>query len=140
MNRRRFIQTLSAATAVPALPALPATTPIAVPNAARFWAIYMTSMHGDVTPGMLTQMTGLAPATTKAIRAKLIADKVISPIGFVRKGIASSMVAKPVHKSTSTARKVFDYITLDEDRPQATSPVESNTTPPDDNETPDRQA
>ena len=140
MNRRKFIQTLGAASVVPALPALPATTPVAVPNAARFWAIYMTNLHGDVTPRMLTQMTGLAPATTKAIRAKLIADKVISPIGFMRKGIASTMVAKPVHKSHSATRKVFDCITLDENEPHDPSSVEADVALPDNIETPDPQA
>lgn len=104
MNRRDFTRTLMAAIAAPAMPlpamAKPAT--VAVPNAARFWAIYMTRLHGDVTPGMLTQMTGLDPSQTSAIRAKLVADNVISPTGFIRKGIASQTFTGP-QKSTKDA-------------------------------------
>jgi len=65
MNRREFTKSLAAAFTLPALPlpAISAAQPVTVTKAARFWAIYMTHMHGDVTPGMLT----LKALTPKAL-------------------------------------------------------------------------
>ncbi len=119
MNRRHFLQSLSAAATIPALPALPAAAPVAIPNSARFWAIYMTRLHGDVTPGMLTQMTGIAPASAKAIRAKLIADKVITPIGLMRKGIATALTHNTAEASPNLVQKAIDHVSVDDPAAEA---------------------
>ncbi len=108
MNRREFTRNMMAAMAAPALPlpALAKAQAVAVPKAARFWAIYMTHLHGDVTPGMLTQMTGIDPVQTTAIRAKLIADKVIAPVGFMEKSIAVQTIARSEAQTKSTLAKI----------------------------------
>jgi len=108
MNRREFTRNMLAAAATPALPlpALAKAQAVVVPKAARFWAIYMTHLHGDITPGMLTQMTGIAPAQTTAIRAKLIADNVISPTGFVRKSAAAQTLLRSQKQTEATLSKI----------------------------------
>lgn len=108
MNRREFTKSLAAAFTLPALPlpAISAAQPVTVTKAARFWAIYMTHMHGDVTPGMLTQMTGLDPVQTTAIRTKLIADKVISPTGFIRKSLATETITRSEQHIQDTLKRV----------------------------------
>ncbi len=93
------------APAVP-LPAMASAEAVVVPKAARFWAIYMTHLHGDVTPGMLTQMTGIDPSQTTAIRAKLVADKVISPTGFIRKSLASQTFARSQQQTQDTLARI----------------------------------
>lgn len=112
MNRREFTKSLAAAFVVPAIPlkAVAAAQPVNVTNAARFWAIYMTRLHGDVTPGMLTQMTGLDPVQTTAIRSKLVAENVISPTGFIRKGITSQTVLRPEGTSQNTLTDLKDRV------------------------------
>ena len=113
MNRREFTRNLIAVASVPALPVptIAKTQAVVVPKAARFWAIYMTHLHGDITPGMLTQMTGIAPAQTSAIRAKLIADKVISPTGFVPKGLAAQTIARSQKQTEDTLTKIKEQFT-----------------------------
>ena len=113
MNRREFTRNLLAAATIPALPvpAMAKAQTVVVPKAARFWAIYMTHLHGDITPGMLTQMTGIAPAQTTAIRAKLIADKVISPTGFVPKGLAAQSIARSQKQTEATLTKLKERFT-----------------------------
>ncbi len=115
MNRRQFTKSLAAAFAAPALPlpALGAPASAGIPNAARFWAIYMTRLHGDVTPGMLTQMTGIDPIETRAIRAKLLADKVISPTGFIRKGFASQTALQSDVEPRTRLKKLVDDVLED---------------------------
>ncbi len=108
MNRREFTRNMLAAAAVPALPvpSLAKAQAVVVPKAARFWAIYMTHLHGDVTSDMLTRMTGLAPAEATAVRAKLIADKVIAPTGFIRKSLAAKTIIRSEQQTQSTLAKI----------------------------------
>lgn len=111
MNRRRILQALAAATAVPALPAWPALSaqPVSsMSTAARFWAIYLTRLHGDVTPAMLSTMTGIAPDHASAIRTRLIADKVIRPTGLTGKAITAVRARRNVGDPLRTALNHFD--------------------------------
>lgn len=83
MNRRQFTSALGAVAAAPALPlkamtAAPATAG-AVPSAARFWAIYMTHLHGTVSAKTLSIMTGLDASVAQSHITSLISDGVIKP-------------------------------------------------------------
>lgn len=83
MNRRQFTTGLTAVAAAPALPlkaALPAAAPsVAVPNAARFWAIYMSHLHGTVSAKSIATMTGIGQAEAQRHLTTLLADGVIRP-------------------------------------------------------------
>jgi hypothetical protein len=91
MNRRQFTTSLSALFAAPALPlkALSAApvAATAVPNAARFWAIYMSQLHGTCTARTLSTMTGVDAATAQGYLSRMIGDGVITPTDIVRKAI-----------------------------------------------------
>lgn len=92
MRRRTFIQSLAAAFTLPAIgPALsvPAassavsagavSTGVAVPAKARFWAIYMSSLHGECTPQTLQNLLHIPGADAKKYIGQLIADGIIKP-------------------------------------------------------------
>jgi len=83
MNRRQFTSALGAAAAAPALPlkALTAAPAVAtaVPNTARFWAIYMSHLHGSVSAKTLSVMTGLDVSVAQSHLTKLLSDGVIKP-------------------------------------------------------------
>ena len=91
MNRRQFTTSLSTLFAAPALPlkaltAAPASG-TAVPNAARFWAIYMSQMHGTCTAHTLSTMTGIDASTAQGYLSRMIGDGVIKPTNIVSKAI-----------------------------------------------------
>lgn len=92
MRRRTFIQSLAAAFTLPAIgPALsvPAASSavsagavsagVAVPAKARFWAIYMSSLHGECTPQTLQNLLHIPGADAKKYIGQLIADGIIKP-------------------------------------------------------------
>ncbi len=92
MNRRRFIQSLVAVSAVPVAPALSLRTataaiPIAtaVPAKARFWAIYISALHGECTPETLQNLLHIPPVDAKSYIAKLITEGVIKPNPLLQK-------------------------------------------------------
>jgi len=129
MKRREFLTTATAAAAIPALPAIavPAATAAPVPNAARYWAIYMTNLHGDVSPGMLAKATGLSTAKAAAIRTDLIAANVLKPTRI----IASTTATKTVTQKNlmKSARKAFDaLLDQEQDVPAPTDPANDAST------------
>jgi len=87
MKRRIFIQSLAAAFSLPAVGALPMqsaaaslpTAAAAVPTKARFWAIYMSSLHGECTPQTLHNLLHIPKTDAKRYVSQLIADGVIKP-------------------------------------------------------------
>lgn len=100
MKRRTFIQSLAAVFALPAAPSLslpgasaavPAAT--AVPTQARFWAIYMSALHGECTPQTLTNLLHIPQVDAKRYVTQLIADGVIKPNPILQDAV--SELVKP---------------------------------------------
>ena len=86
MNRRRFIQSLAAVFTLPATPKLAlgsagavSGAAAAVPTQARFWAIYMSALHGECTPQTLQNLLHIPEVDSKRYIGQLIADGVIKP-------------------------------------------------------------
>lgn len=95
MNRRRFLQSLAAVFTLPAATtfsmgtataALPAAA--AVPTKARFWAVYMSALHGECTPKTLQNMLHIPEMDAKRYVSQLVADGVIKPNPLVQKSVA----------------------------------------------------
>ena len=85
MNRRQFTAGLGALAAAPGLPVKAlATAPAAgtIPNTARFWAIYMSHLHGVCTPEALAKISGVTVHTAKGYLSTLISDGVIKTTRF----------------------------------------------------------
>lgn len=87
MKRRTFIQSLAAVFTLPTVGALPLqsaaasipTAAAAVPTKARFWAIYMSSLHGECTPQTLHNLLNIPKVDANKYIGQLIADGVIKP-------------------------------------------------------------
>lgn len=68
---------------MPILPSMPAlafpgaSAAVVVPNQARFWAIYMSTMQGQVTPQTLEWALNIPAAEAKSYLSQLVADGVI---------------------------------------------------------------
>jgi hypothetical protein len=127
MNRRQFTTSLSALFAAPALPLKALTAaPVAataVPNAARFWAIYMSQLHGTCTARTLSTMTGLDTATAQGYLSRMIGDGVITPTDIVSKALnARSTNSKQPSQWKERAQKFL------EEKKQTTPTVEKITT------------
>lgn len=124
MKRRMFMGSLAAIAAVPALPALPAASApaIAVPTQARFWAIYMSALHGQCTPRTLQVALNIPAAEAKGYITQLIADGVIKPNRFAKAAFKEVMSRKPsklVEKAKDKIdQKVDDFLNVD-DEPEA---------------------
>lgn len=122
MNRRQFTTSLSALFAAPALPikaiaAAPAAT-TAIPNAARFWAIYMSQLHGTCSAGTLATMTGVDTATAQGYLTRMIGDGVITPTDIIRKAInTQTSNTKP---SSQWKERVQKFV--DDKKPTAATP------------------
>lgn len=104
MNRRRFIQSLAAMFTLPATPALSlpaagaaAPTIAAVPANARFWAVYISALHGECTPRALQNMLKIPASDAQNYLAQLVADGVIKPNPLLRH--AASELIKPKEDS-----------------------------------------
>ena len=100
MNRRRFIQSLAAVFTVPtgsvfALKpaAAAASSAVAVPTQARFWAIYITGLHGECTPQTLQNMLHIPEVDAKRYIGQLLADGVIKPTPVLQRAVTE--LAKP---------------------------------------------
>ncbi|MEL6966716.1 MAG: hypothetical protein AAGM04_04975 [Pseudomonadota bacterium] len=86
MNRRRFLQSAAALLALPAgaklslsAPALPVSSAAAVPNQARFWAIYMSGLHGECTPQALQTLLNIPATDANRYIGQLVAEGVLKP-------------------------------------------------------------
>ena len=86
MNRRSFIQSLTAALSLPANPllslrpaavAMPAA--VEVPVRVKSWAVYMSNLHGECTPLTLQRLLHIPEADAKTFVSRLIADGVLRP-------------------------------------------------------------
>ena len=100
MKRRRFIQSLAAVFTLPAVPGLslqPAAaasvSAAAVPAKARFWAIYITGLHGECTPQTLQNMLHIPEMDAKRYIGQLLADGVIKPTPVLQRAVTE--LAKP---------------------------------------------
>lgn len=109
MNRRRFIQSLAAVFTLPAAPKLAlgsagtaTTTAAAVPTQARFWAIYMSALHGECTPQTLQNLLHIPEVDSKRYIGQLIADSVIKPNPLLQNTVTE--LVKP--KDDSLVEKV----------------------------------
>jgi hypothetical protein len=54
----------------------------------RFWAIYMSGLHGECTPAALQQVAGIPAAEAKGYLTRLVADGVIRPNPLLSKTVA----------------------------------------------------
>lgn len=102
MKRRTFIQSLAAALSMPAAGSLTVTSAsasvptaaAAVPTKARFWAIYMSSLHGECTPQTLHNLLHIPKVDAKRYVSQLIADGVIKPNPLLQKTAAELVKSK----------------------------------------------
>ena len=101
MNRRSFIQSLTAVFSVPAHATLslqPAAAAIptaaAVPAKARFWAIYMSGLHGQCTPETLQKLLHIPEADAKSYIGRLTADGVIKPNPFLQTQVSQVLKSR----------------------------------------------
>lgn len=122
MNRRQFTTGLAAVASAPALPlraALPAaSTAAAVPNAARFWAIYMSHLHGSVSAKSISVMTGISQSEAQVHLTKLLADGVITPHNVFAQAAKATVQPKPSAKTEKPARwreRLNEYLTREEE-------------------------
>lgn len=109
MNRRKFIQSLAAVFALPAAPKLAvgsvgmaAPAVATVPKQARFWAIYMSALHGECTPQTLQNLLHIPEADSKRYVSQLITDGVIKPNPLLENAV--SELVRP--KDESFAQQV----------------------------------
>ncbi len=124
MNRRDFLTTATAAAAIPALPRLPFAKAAPATTSARYWAIYMTELNGDVTPATLGKMTGLTTSKAAELRSGLIAQNILKPTGFAA---TSPLPAKINPKSLlDKASKTLEHLTEEPPEPEATNPPLAN--------------
>lgn len=81
MNRRMFTKTLAAVFTLPALPApsFAAAPAVSVPSQARYWAIYMDSLHGTCTPKALQTMLNIPASQAEGYLSQMMLDGTIKP-------------------------------------------------------------
>lgn len=115
MNRRQFTQMFAAFFAAPAVPTGVVAAPqaSATPAAARFWAIYMTGLHGDVSPNALSQLSGLSVSQATSVRAELIRDNVINPTGLIKKVVSTAARSNPNSEQLSSFREFSEDLAKD---------------------------
>jgi hypothetical protein len=99
---------------VKALASLPAAS-AAIPNPARFWAIYMSHLHGTCSPQTLAKVTGIDASLTKGYLSRLLSEGVLSPPNMAAKVMSAQ--AKPTQKP-SGLRKRLDKFLSEADEPQ----------------------
>lgn len=78
------------------LPAATAALPTAaaVPTKARFWAIYMSSLHGECTPQALQNLLNIPGADAKRYVGQLVADGVLKPNPLLNKSVSQVFKSK----------------------------------------------
>jgi hypothetical protein len=119
MNRRQVTTGLGAIAAAPALPvkalaSLPATG-AAIPNPARFRAIYLSHLHGTCSPKTIYKVTGIDASITKGYLSRLLSEGVLSPPNMAAKVMSAQ--AKPAQKP-SGLRKRLDKFLKETDEPE----------------------
>ncbi len=145
MNRRRFIQSLAAVFTLPATPKLAlgsagavSGTAAAVPTQARFWAIYMSALHGECTPQTLQNLLHIPEVDSKRYIGQLIADGVIKPNPLLKNTVSElvkpkddSLVEKVKHrfekKTDASAAKpeLTEFTEKTDDEPEAQTELET---------------
>jgi hypothetical protein len=118
MNRRQFTTGLAAIAAAPAMPAkalasLPAAS-AAIPHPARFWAIYMSHLHGTCSPQALSKMTGIDPGVAQGYLSRLVSDGVLTPTNIVSKALSAQ--TKPIRQQSKLRERLNKFL---EDKPVA---------------------
>ena len=95
MKRRSFLQSLAAVFSLPvtsslALRPVTAAVPVAVqvPNQARFWAIYISALHGECTPKTLQNLLHIPERQATSYIGQLVADGVIKPTPLMKKAVS----------------------------------------------------
>ena len=147
MNRRRFIQSLAAVFSLPAVlapslraasAAIPAAT--SVPTQARFWAIYMSGLHGECTPQTLQNLLHIPATDAKRYVTSLIADGVIKPHGLLQSPV--SELIKPRENSLlDSVKERLDMKAQDEPvQPDVCDVVEPDESSDAEPEEPDEEA
>ena len=75
------MQMIGAALTIPMMPtpamAVAKPAAVAVPSQARYWAIYMNSLHGECTPRALQTMLNITPDQATSYLNQLVADGVV---------------------------------------------------------------
>lgn len=129
MDRRTFTQSLAALFAMPAIPVTAAAAPVAavatVPSQARFWAIYMSALHGTCTPRALQVMLNISASEAQGYLTQLIAQGVITPSNLSTGLKAHAAVAKREALTKPIKEKidrVVDQVVKD-DNPLAEDPI-----------------
>jgi hypothetical protein len=85
LNRRNFLQGLSAAAFVPALPALPVTAaPIAAAHTSiqYTWACYYAQMNNACSVSQITSALGVRPEVAQGLFDRLVTQNVITAPGL----------------------------------------------------------
>ncbi|MEO0329069.1 MAG: hypothetical protein AAF217_10800 [Pseudomonadota bacterium] len=104
MNRRRFLQSLVAVFSLPAganltmqpvFAAAPAA--VAVPTKARFWAIYISALHGECSPKTLQNMLHIPELDAKQYITQLISEGAIKQHPLLQKSVTE--LVKPKQES-----------------------------------------
>lgn len=121
MNRRKFIQSLAAAIALPVAPvhllrpavaALPAATPMvtasaaAVATKARFWTIYMYGLHGNCTPATLSTMLNIPETQARGFLNNLVADGTIRHEALLRNSLTKAMRTEGTAPNSELQKRV----------------------------------
>ncbi len=131
MNRRKFTQALGALFALPAIPAkaltaAPAAAATAIPNASRFWAIYMSQLHGTVSPATLANMTGISQSAARGHLSSMIADGVIKPQNLIQRAAQAKAPARARAENTKLElrEKLQKFAEKPVEAPKEIDPVE----------------
>ena len=95
MNRRRFLQSIAAVFSLPAMPSLSigstataSTAVSAVPTQARFWAIYMSGLHGECPPHALQSILNIPAVDAKKYVTQLVTEGVIKPNPLLQRSVS----------------------------------------------------
>ena len=120
MNRRQFTAGLGALAASPALPVKALTSApaaSAIPNTARFWALYMSHLHGVCTPEALAKISGITVNAASGYLKAMIGDGVITTTRM------TATVPKTTSKPTGLQKRLEKFKT---DRTAQKTPVSEN--------------
>ncbi len=109
MNRREFINSITAAAATTAMPmpsiAMRGASPV-VPAAAKHWASYMTQLHGTCTPGMLSTMINVEVGAAKGMLQTLIHQGYLRPVQIVAPQTGANTLAQANQKIGDAVKRV----------------------------------
>ncbi len=110
MNRRQFTARLAALAAAPALPVkVLASAGTTIPNPARFWAIYMSHLHGTCPPVSLAKVTGVSPSIARGYLSRLVAEGVLTPSNVLGRTVMAKS-AQPMGKSKAAHGRLQKFL------------------------------